>query len=81
MDHHLMTHTELTKAAQRDALQACYALNLDAKQAAEHRRLFDAAVVGEEDLKKKDDETPKEARCKVPLHQPTNLPTPKKAGS
>ncbi|RXN14505.1 hypothetical protein ROHU_009048 [Labeo rohita] len=26
----------------------CYALNLDAKQAAEHRRLFDAAVVGEE---------------------------------
>ncbi|RXN36668.1 hypothetical protein ROHU_002761 [Labeo rohita] len=84
--HAKNTHTseDRHKVAQfmcHDTATAGYALNLDAKQAAEHRRLFDAAVVGEEDLKKKDDETPKEARCKVPLHQPTNLPTPKKAGS
>ncbi len=51
-----------------------YALNLDAKQAAEHRRLFDSAVVGEEAEEAVPESPRQHGALKRKMKKPCKLP-------
>lgn len=59
-----------------------YALNLNAKQAAEHRRLFDTAVVGEEAEEAEEADSPRQQGAKKrKVTKPHKMPAEEKSPS